>query len=178
MSTNKLMANVERLAVVVVFWFRYGYRRLTGRPYRILVVCTGNTCRSPRGETILRSELRKLRGALNRPLRFADVRSAGTGANYGSPMATNSRLALRPWATEMTSQHKSCALKGVDLDNVDHVICMDRGHLYYLRTETEYPGPATVWNIADPFGGNQQEYQRACDQIVVKVQTFIEAMGG
>ncbi|MDE7087190.1 MAG: hypothetical protein K2O67_03255, partial [Clostridia bacterium] len=55
---------------------------------KILFVCTGNTCRSPMAEAILRTEIKK------RKIKWWDVASAGLHASTGSPMSENSRLAL------------------------------------------------------------------------------------
>ncbi|GMA28069.1 low molecular weight phosphatase family protein [Arenivirga flava] len=49
-------------------------------PFRILVVCTGNICRSAQGEQLLRARIPvELQGVF-------EIRSAGTGALVGAPM--------------------------------------------------------------------------------------------
>lgn len=55
---------------------------------KILFVCTGNTCRSPMAELILRSEIKK------RKIRWWDVGSCGINAEVGGKISENSRLAL------------------------------------------------------------------------------------
>lgn len=57
---------------------------------QILVVCTGNVCRSPFIERLLQSEL-ALRSAGDGPV----VRSAGTGALVGQPMDDRAAAQLR-----------------------------------------------------------------------------------
>lgn len=61
-----------------------------GRPFRILVVCTANLCRSPMAQLLLRQAFDE-RGAGEG---FA-VQSAGTRAADGSPMDPESATALR-----------------------------------------------------------------------------------
>ena len=55
-------------------------------PGRILMVCTGNICRSPFLERALQAELDRSWGA-----GAVEVRSAGTGALVGSPMEPSAR---------------------------------------------------------------------------------------
>ncbi len=55
---------------------------------RILFVCTGNTCRSPMAEAILR-KLAKERGLQ------LDVQSAGVAANEGAPISRHAEAVLR-----------------------------------------------------------------------------------
>lgn len=58
-------------------------------PARILMVCTGNICRSPFLERALQAELDRSWGA-----GAFEVRSAGTGALVGSPMEPAARSLL------------------------------------------------------------------------------------
>jgi protein-tyrosine phosphatase len=58
--------------------------------FRILVVCTGNLCRSPTGEQLIRLAVRE-RGANG----AIEVSSAGTHAPAGLPMEPMAALALR-----------------------------------------------------------------------------------
>ncbi len=56
------------------------------RPIRVLMVCSGNTCRSPTAEALLRRELAAagVTGVL--------VSSAGTGAQDGDPASEGAYL--------------------------------------------------------------------------------------
>ena len=55
---------------------------------KIHFICTGNTCRSPMAEVILRDKAKKAGLKLR-------VGSAGTGANPDDPMSEQSKRALK-----------------------------------------------------------------------------------
>ncbi len=63
---------------------------------RILVVCTGNICRSPVGEFLLRS-------TLNAASRKAEVRSAGVGALVGDPAHDTAIAMMAPRGLDLSS---------------------------------------------------------------------------
>lgn len=86
---------------------------------RILFVCTGNTCRSPMAEALLKGLAEK------RGLGVA-VRSAGISTIDGLPVSSNSLNALG----RRGIQHKgsSAALQSEALDWADLVLTMTSGH--------------------------------------------------
>jgi protein-tyrosine-phosphatase len=86
---------------------------------RILFVCTGNTCRSPLAEGMLRHMLQgeKLE---------AEVRSAGVSAGNGSSISRNSAAVLQ----EKGIEHKltTSALIEPDVEWADVILTMTMGH--------------------------------------------------
>jgi protein-tyrosine phosphatase len=119
-------------------WGNYETRGARGallevRPFRILMVCTGNTCRSPIAEVSLRAAIRSgLESSYARSdaAAFADqvtVRSAGTLANDGSPMTVEAIAACARLGAD-GSGHRSRRLTASDIYEADLVLGMTREH--------------------------------------------------
>jgi len=98
-------------------------------PYRVIMVCTGNICRSPMGDVVLRhlAAGRTLADGTTLDGRLR-VSSAGTGGwHAGEPMDPRARAALeRRGYTD--HGHRARAFDTAWVDDVDLVVCMDRGH--------------------------------------------------
>jgi protein-tyrosine phosphatase len=88
--------------------------------FKILVVCTGNICRSPVAEQLLRS-------GLTTADEVVTVVSAGTGARRDMPMTEQARaLALR-YGAEST-EHRSSPLTTADVAGADLILTAARSH--------------------------------------------------
>ncbi|MDR6553678.1 low molecular weight protein arginine phosphatase [Paenibacillus qinlingensis] len=86
---------------------------------RILFVCTGNTCRSPLAEGLLRMRVRQEGLA-------AEVRSAGVSAMTGGPISRNSQSLLHE--AGFKESISSLAISDADVDWADLVLTMTTGH--------------------------------------------------
>lgn len=97
-------------------------------PYRICVVCTGNICRSPIGEVVLRSMLAK--AGLDDQV---EVDSAGTGGWHVGDGADHRALAVLGRGGYDGSTHRAREYDVAWLADHDLVLAADRGHLRTLR---------------------------------------------
>lgn len=88
-------------------------------PFKILTVCTGNVCRSPLAEALLRSEL------AGQPV---EVSSAGTRALVDAPM-TDQNIAIAQRQTGALPQpHRARQLRAELMQDADLVLALSRSH--------------------------------------------------
>jgi len=143
------------------------------RPYSILFVCSGNSCRSPMAEGLLRLKL---------PSRLQDeveVQSAGTLDIEGSPAAEYSRRVVREMGGDI-SRHRSQGLTRELVANSDLILAMATEHVDYLRRR--YPAyrenvfllkqfansePLDDPDIEDPIGSSLTVY-RECGELIAE----------
>lgn len=147
--------------------------------YRILTVCTGNICRSPSAEVILRDQLAA--AGLGQAV---EVDSAGTfDYHVGDPP---SEPAVRLAATRGydLSPLRARQLAPQDFASFDLILAMDRGHLRSL-TALQPPDsisrlslflevlPEAGVDVADPYYGGDADYQAMLDIIEAAVPAWV-----
>ncbi|MBD0337173.1 MAG: low molecular weight protein arginine phosphatase [Cyanobacteria bacterium Co-bin13] len=148
---------------------------------RILMVCSGNTCRSPLAAALLRSRS----AAAGLPLA---VESAGTVASAGHPMSLPMEIILQEQGVDCG--HQSRRISWELLHWADLILAMTRSHKAILIatapsiadkvfTLKEYGGDTLYPDIDDPAGTDLPSYRRCaaeieagCDRILTKLQTL------
>src|SRR5262245_49603674 len=136
--------------------------------YRVLFVCSGNTCRSPLAAAALAREL----GA---DAARVEVSSAGTTAHVGEPASAPSVAIARRDGIDLRS-HRSRQLTPEILRSVDLVLVMEPGHLAAVRAAggdpnrtfvlSEWPAPGEPQlAVTDPFGGSSEAYEECWRRI-------------
>lgn len=89
--------------------------------YKIMFVCTGNTCRSPMAEGALRILLEKERPGQT------EVCSSGTSAAIGFPATIYAIEAAKIWDADI-SAHKSQPLSSTLIESADLIFAMTPSH--------------------------------------------------
>src|SRR5690348_175806 len=135
----------------------------------ILFICTGNICRSPMAEGILRHAV-KGRGDYR-------VASAGLGALENQPASAYAVQALKELGIDI-SGHRSRMLTPEMVQQADYILGMTHSHidtvmmLYpvaaektFLLREFDETLDQFEKDISDPIGGSYEVYLNARDQI-------------
>jgi protein-tyrosine-phosphatase len=135
---------------------------------QIVIVCTGNTCRSPIAEALARRAFAELDRA------DITVTSAGTGAWDGAPVSEGAYLVGLERNVDL-SRHEATLLTREVVNAADLVLTMARHHR--ARVE-ELGGGEKVHllgelaglvgdeaEVRDPFGGDLEEYRSTFDQL-------------
>lgn len=149
--------------------------------FSILVVCTGNTCRSPMAEWILRALLEE-HGLAQR----VNVYSAGLSACAGAPLSQGARRVLEARSLAGAREHQASRVTDDMIAQADLILTMTSFHKMSLRqtfadasqkvfTLSDYAGLGDT-DIADPYGGDDDAYREAADHITTACQAVVERL--
>jgi protein-tyrosine phosphatase len=140
--------------------------------FSLLFVCTGNICRSPTAEGVMRHRVEDA-GLAQR----VDIESAGTGGwHIGSPPSALAVECARRRGYDLAGL-RARQLSRDDFDRFDLLIAMDRGHHAQmlrhcpegladrLRLFLEFAPEFRSLDVPDPYYGDAADYERALDMI-------------
>ncbi len=154
-------------------------------PLDVCVICSGNICRSPYAEAVIR---RAVAGQGWED--HVKVRSAGTLQIVGQP-AHEMTLNVAAERGLNLIAFRSSALDDTCLAEADLIIALGREHLPWLRKRIP-AAPPHVWlitapgeaeppeddpGILDPVGFGDDDYRVALDAIDATISRVIEAIG-
>src|SRR2546429_9438761 len=144
----------------------------------ILLVCTGNICRSPLAASLLERALRE-RGL------EVTVASAGTGAWDGAPASEGAYLVGLERGLDL-SGHRARLLTRELVENAHLILTMARHHR--ARVD-ELGGEGRVFvlgeyagrggddvEVSDPFGGNLDIYRDTCQELEALASAVAERL--
>lgn len=137
---------------------------------RILVVCAGNTCRSPAGEAAIRAAARRAGIEI-------DVSSAATSADHvGEPPTPAMVAAGRLRGLEIAGS--AAQVTAAQLESADLALAMDHMTKMFLETLTSTT-PIELFGsneIRDPYGGDDATYAATLDRIISAADAVVASL--
>jgi tRNA threonylcarbamoyl adenosine modification protein (Sua5/YciO/YrdC/YwlC family) len=153
-------------------------RRLTKTNF--LVVCSGNTCRSPMAEGLLRHILAERIGCSEQELeeRGFHVESAGISASYGLSPSPQAIEAMKARQIDI-SNHRSQPITLEQIHRADYIFAMTEAHLQGLSSFTAAARDRAkrideVGDIEDPIGADESVYAECAAQLEKAIRRRIE----
>ncbi|HUQ28288.1 MAG TPA: low molecular weight protein-tyrosine-phosphatase [Usitatibacter sp.] len=154
---------------------------MTQQRISVLVVCTGNICRSPTGEGVLR-HLAQARGLGER----IHVASAGThDYHVGDPPDPRTLKHAARRGYDLAAQ-RAAQVKKPDFMHFDYILAMDRTHLRILRSMQPPGSKAKLglfleasgqWkgeDVPDPYYGGVEGFERVLDMVEEAAQRWLD----
>jgi protein-tyrosine phosphatase len=166
-------------------------------PYRVMTVCTGNICRSPMAEIVLRDRF-EAAGLGDRVV----VDSTGVSdEEEGNPIDRRARAVLAEHGYVVDGSHRARQVQPRDLADSDLVLAMTAQHARVLRRlagggadEPSDGGPAVrlyrsfdpaaphvpaggsdhVLDVADPWYGGRRDFEECLEQVEAAADGIVE----
>ncbi len=143
---------------------------------KVLFVCTGNICRSPTAEGVLRSLAARLQVPLH-------VESAGThDYHVGNPPDRRALHHAQQRGYDLSAQ-RARQVRKRDFDEFDLIVAMDRGHLQILQAHCppQHQGKLRMLVdgqvVPDPYYGGAEGFEQVLDMVEAACGQLLDELG-
>ncbi|MDO6846456.1 low molecular weight protein arginine phosphatase [Priestia megaterium] len=139
----------------------------------ILFVCTGNTCRSPMAEALLKAK----------EIDGINVKSAGVFASNGSEASVHAQVALHQKG--IACSHASAALTEEQLMWATYIFTMTEQHKILILNQAPYVSDKLFTlkefadeqgEVSDPFGGSLQTYEQTLEELERMINKIVDKL--
>jgi protein-tyrosine phosphatase len=141
----------------------------------ILFVCTGNICRSPTAEGVLRDLSEKAGLELH-------IASAGLGDwHVGQPPDERAQHHARSRGYDLSMQ-RARQVTPRDFDEFDMILAMDRGHLRALQKMAPAQHHAKIRlfvagsDVPDPYYGGAEGFEKVLDLVEAQCRRLLQEL--
>jgi protein-tyrosine phosphatase len=148
-------------------------------PISILVVCTGNICRSPTAEGVLRAAAER-RGL---PVRVASAGTEDYHVGEAPDLRAVKHAGQRGYDLSML---RASQVAPADFARHDYILAMDRGHLRLLKSIAPASARAKVglfldesasWkgqDVPDPYYGGPEGFEHVLDMVEEAAERWLD----
>lgn len=140
--------------------------------YAVLFVCTGNICRSPTAEIVLRAKVRE--AGLQDRVKIASAGTTDYHAGWPADERSTEHARLRGYDL---SSHRARQVEPLDFERFDLILALDGGHLKELladcppaersriRRLMDFAPAGLPRDVADPYYGGKKGFETVLDHI-------------
>jgi len=154
---------------------------MSNNPYNILVVCTGNICRSPMAEGMLNGRLsEQIAGRVA-------ISSAGTHAFHGNQAQPYAIEVMQGFGMDI-SGHRARLLSRTMVASADLILVMEKSHFKFVKMKslfntvsirllTEFDPDREPYDVPDPMAEPIEAYEnsaRIIDKCVKEVHAYLD----
>lgn len=133
----------------------------------IVFICTGNTCRSPMAEGIMKAMVNDER---------VKISSGGISAMTGDSAAENAVIALKEIGIDISGHRSRKFIKEKYSDDAVFVT-MGMGHtLALIQNDIDESNIITL-NVPDPFGQDIKVYRKTRDALKSSIEEILKKLG-